>query len=337
MLLFYTIYKTVNIINDKEYIGFHAIKSIDDILFNKSENGSIFYDGYLGSGKLMKRALQKYGPMNMRQELILVTEDKKEAEDLEKEIVCREWVTSDENYNLSIGGNVTILFGEDNGFFGKTHPKETIEKIQRKRKETYDETPFSWSESFLVEDESVTFLNNNQIREYFGIEKDDWFEVNKLIYEGVVRYKSVYLQKAAIQRYLKRYGFLSDHEARTAAKEKLVKLCSERFSGVSKTKESNGKRGASIKTWIDENPEKHQERMVKINKNPEKIRKTAEKHRGMKRSEESKRKMSQAKKGKPASNKGQIFIHNIKTKERKYVDKDMQIPEGWARGMGKRK
>lgn len=335
--MFYTIYKTVNIVNGKEYVGFHSVKTLEHILCEISENGSIFYDGYLGSGKLIKRALQKYGPMNMRQELILVTEDKKEAEDLEKEIVCYEWVINTENYNMSIGGNVTILFGECNGFFGKTHSKQTIEKIQRKRKETYDETPFSWSESFLVKDESVTFLNNNQIREHFGISQDDWFEVNKLVYEGVVRYKSEYLQKAAIQRYLKRYNFLNDHEARAAAKEKLAKLCSERFTGIPKTKESNEKRGESIKAWINENPDKHREKMLKINKNPVKIQKTAEKHCGMKRSEETKRNISESKKGKPATNKGKIFIHNIETKERAYIDKNMPIPEGWALGMGKRK
>jgi hypothetical protein len=335
--LFYTIYRTVNIANNKEYVGFHRIESLDDILCESSENGSIFYDGYLGSGKLMKRALQKYGPLNMRQELILATEDQKEAEDLEKEIVCYEWVMSDENYNLSIGGNVTILFGEHNGFFGKKHTKETIEKIQRKRKETYDKTPFSWSESFLVEDETVTFLNTNQIKECFDI-GDDWFEVNKLVYEGVIRYRSEYLQKAAIQRYLKRYHFLNDHEARHAAKEKIARLCSERFSGVPKTKESNEKRGASIKIWIDENPEKHQERMLKINKNPEKIRKTAEKHRGMKRSEETRRKISESKRGAIASNKGKICIHNIETKKRAYIDVNESIPDGWAIGsMGKRK
>lgn len=322
-------------VNNKEYIGFHAIKSLDIILCEKSENGSIFYDGYLGSGKLMKRALQKYGPMNMRQELILVTEDKREAEDLEKEIVCYDWVMSDENYNLSIGGNVTILFGENNGFFGKSHTKETITKIQLRRKESYREDPYSWCESFLVDDDSVIFLNTNQIKEYFGV--DDWFEINKLIYEGVIRYKSEYLQKAAIQRYLKRYNFINDHESRYAAKEKVSKLCSERFSGVPKTKECKEKISESIKTWIDENPEKHQERMLKINKNPEKIRKTAEKHRGMKRSEETKQKMSEAKKGKPASNKGKILIHNVETKKRTYIVKDTPIPSGWDKGMGSRK
>jgi len=107
--LYYTVYKTINIVNDKEYVGFHKIKSLDNIRFESSENGSIFDDGYLGSGKLIKLALEKYGPMNMRQELILVTESKEEAENLEREIVCREWVDSDDNYNLVIGGNVTIL------------------------------------------------------------------------------------------------------------------------------------------------------------------------------------------------------------------------------------
>jgi hypothetical protein len=332
--LFFTIYKTVNMINNKEYVGFHKINSLDDIIYKTSENGSIFYDGYLGSGKLMKAALIKYGPLNMRQELILVTEDREEAENLEREIVCREWVLSEKNYNLSIGGGVTILFGESNGFFGKKHSVETIDQILRSRKETYDKNPFSWSESFLVADNNVTFLNTNEICQHFGV--DNWFDVNKLFYDGILQYKCEYLQRASIQRYLKRYNFLNDHDARIAAKEKVARLCSERFSGVPKSAESNEKRSASIKNWIETNPDKHQERMLKINKNPEKIRKTADAHRGMKRSESSRRKMSESKKGKPAKNKGKILIHNIETKERKYFEAHGIIPIGWARGSGVR-
>jgi hypothetical protein len=124
---------------------------------------------------------------------------------------------------------------------------------------------------------------------------------------------------------------------RAAAKERLSILCRERFSGVPKTKESNEKRGKSIKKWINENPEKHQERMLKINKNPEKIQKTAETHRGMKRSDETKRRMSESKKGKPAKNKGMIWIHNPSSLERRYLDKNSRIPDGWVRGSGKRK
>jgi len=47
------------------------------------------------------------------------------------------------------------------------------------------------------------------------------------------------------------------------------------------------------KEWVD-----------KINRNPSKIMKTAEKHRGMKRSEESRKRMSDAAKGRVAWNKG---------------------------------
>lgn len=78
----------------------------------------------------------------------------------------------------------------------------------------------------------------------------------------------------------------------------------------------------------------------KINKNPEKIRKTAEKHRGMKRSEDAKKHMSEGLKEFYAthevSNKGKIWIHNPKTMEKRYVEKSSSIPSGWQLGMGKR-
>jgi len=321
--------------NEKEYVGFHKINEISDIICEKSENGSIFNDGYLGSGMLMKKALEKYGPLNMRQELILLTEDKEEAEHLEKEIVCKEWVESDKNYNVSIGGNVCILFGNENGFHGKNHTEETIKKIQESRKKTFDDKPFSWCKSFLVEDESILFYNSSEICDYFDIEYD-WYEVNRLVYEGKVKYFSQYLQNAAIKRFLNRYNFLSDEEGRLKAKNKLSLLASERFSGKPKTKESNEKRGHSIKRWIENNPEKHLSRMEKINKNPEKIEKTASRHRGMKRSKQTCRNISESLKGKPASNKGKIWIHNIITGEKRYIHEGDKIPDGWARGMGKK-
>jgi hypothetical protein len=325
----------VNKVNGKEYVGFHKINDIDDLRCERSDNGSIFEDGYLGSGKLMKRALEKYGPMNMWQELILITESKDEAEKLEREIVCKEWVECEDNYNLSIGGNVTVLFSDKNGFYGKKHTKETIDKIQKARNETYKNAPFSWSKSYLVEDESVVFYNKKEIREYFQI--DGWFEVNKLVYEGKIRYISEHLQKSAILRFIKRRDFIEDTEARLRAKEKMAELARERFSGIQKTPESNVKRGRSIKRWIKSNPEKHKSRMEKINKNPEKIEKTAAKHRGMKRSDETRKNISESLKGKPANNKGKMWIHNIVTNEKRYVEKVSEIPTGWKSGMGKRK
>jgi len=310
--MLYTVYKTINTVNNKEYVGFHKINDIEDILCTESENGSIFKDGYLGSGKLMKRALEKYGPLNMKQELILVTEDKEEAEELEKEIVNIEWVESSDNYNLSIGGNVAILFGEQNGFFGKNHSKETIDKIQKSRSKTLIDSKFTWSEMTNIKNE--VFFNRQDVIDFYKIEGDSWqdikHQINSMVYNGELTYKSQYLQERALSSYHKREKMLSLKEQTT---KKRSEECSERFKGVPKTKESNIKRGKSISKWIEDNPEKHTERMLKINKNPEKIKRMVEKQLG------------------------KIWITNKESGKNTRHDPSLPIPEGWRRGFNKKK
>lgn len=83
-----------------------------------------------------------------------------------------------------------------------------------------------------------------------------------------------------------------------------------------------------------------EEHTNKINKNPEKIIKTAEKHRGMKRSEETRKRQSDAKKrfikenGTKSFGKGMIFVHHKDTKEIKRVKKDFDLGTEWLRGTG---
>ena len=45
--MFYTIYQITNTINDKIYVGKHMTLDL--------------HDGYMGSGTLIKRAIEKYG------------------------------------------------------------------------------------------------------------------------------------------------------------------------------------------------------------------------------------------------------------------------------------
>lgn len=45
--MYYIIYEIKNLINNKIYVGFHKTSKIDD--------------GYMGSGKYIKRAINKYG------------------------------------------------------------------------------------------------------------------------------------------------------------------------------------------------------------------------------------------------------------------------------------
>lgn len=326
--MLYTIYKTTNKINDKQYIGFHKVKDKTDIVHTQSESGSIFRDGYMGSGKLIKFALIKYGPENFKQELLFTSTDAEEAFDLERELVDESYIERDDTYNISVGGSNCILMGGNNGFFGKHHTKESIEKIQKKRTETYNQNPFSWCEMYDAVTKK-TFLCYDEVYDYYNMQDRDRVSIYLLVHYGTLNYKSEYLQNIANKKAEEYLDWIS--EAPKRYKEK-ARITSERFKNIPKTLESNIKRGDSLKKWISNNPDKHAERMNKINKNKDKIRKTAEKHTGMKRSEETRKKISEAVKGNPAHNKSKKLISNVDTGEIKYINKNEELPIGWQIG-----
>ncbi len=84
----YTVYKTINLINDKFYIGVH-----------KTDNP---YDSYLGSGVAIRQAINKYGRENFMKEILFTTECEAEAYSKEAELTaCFEEAT---NYNMRRGG-----------------------------------------------------------------------------------------------------------------------------------------------------------------------------------------------------------------------------------------
>jgi hypothetical protein len=85
--MFYTIYKTTNIVNGKFYIGKHQTKDLND--------------GYLGSGKLLKRAIKKYGIENFHKEILFECRSEEHMNTLEKILVVPD---PELNYNLCDGG-----------------------------------------------------------------------------------------------------------------------------------------------------------------------------------------------------------------------------------------
>ena len=85
--MFYTIYKITNKINNKYYIGMHQTSNLDD--------------GYMGSGKLIKRAIQKYSIENFTKEILHVFDNKEDMKNKEKELV----VINEMSYNLCDGGH----------------------------------------------------------------------------------------------------------------------------------------------------------------------------------------------------------------------------------------
>ena len=86
--MFYTIYKTTNLVNGKFYIGKHKTKDLND--------------GYVGSGKLLKYAINKHGLENFHTEILHMCKSEKEMNILERIFVVPD---QEINYNLCPGGH----------------------------------------------------------------------------------------------------------------------------------------------------------------------------------------------------------------------------------------
>lgn len=112
--MFYTVYKTINIVNGRFYIGKHKTKDIND--------------SYLGSGKLLKQAIKKYGKQSFRKEILFVFDNEDEMNNKERELVT----LSESSYNLCEGGNGGFGYINSSGiskFKGKRHTEESKKKM----------------------------------------------------------------------------------------------------------------------------------------------------------------------------------------------------------------
>lgn len=99
---FYTIYKTLNKIDNKVYYGFH-----------ETENP---YDGYLGSGKYLKRAIKKYGIENFEKFVLYIFDNREDMIKKEAELIDEDKVKDKKIYNLKKGGQGGWDYVNKNGF-----------------------------------------------------------------------------------------------------------------------------------------------------------------------------------------------------------------------------
>lgn len=127
-------YITINLLNNKKYVGDHSTDNLND--------------GYLGSGSLLKRDINKFGRENFEKKILEFFKTKEEAFLAQRKYI-KKFKTHETqggyNKNWSGGQWATIvsdptrkkisekISGSNNGMYGKKHSDEAKKKIKNKR------------------------------------------------------------------------------------------------------------------------------------------------------------------------------------------------------------
>lgn len=104
--MYYIVYRTTNLINNKKYIGMHYTTNL--------------HDSYLGSGKILRNAIKKYGKSNFTRDILFIFDNYESMSNKEKELITEDIINDESYYNLKYGGE------------GGRLPKNIIEKIRLK-------------------------------------------------------------------------------------------------------------------------------------------------------------------------------------------------------------
>ncbi|MGL5765015.1 MAG: NUMOD3 domain-containing DNA-binding protein [Sarcina sp.] len=119
------VYEITNLINGKKYIG----KRSCECLIEK--------DKYMGSGKLIRLAILKYGLENFDKKILKICDTDEEAYNIEKEYIENVKAWSNPMYYNIVGGGKGCGCGERNHFYGKKHSDEVRERFKGKNNPMY--------------------------------------------------------------------------------------------------------------------------------------------------------------------------------------------------------
>ena len=144
------IYKVTNTMDGKIYVGQHKSSSTDD--------------NYLGSGKLIKRAVRKYGKNHFTKEILMVCDSKEELDYWEVELI-EQLKTQDHTigYNIAQGGHERF-------FTGCKHSEESRSKMSERAKNR-PHPPTTDQTIWMHRDGQEKMIKPNLINQYL---QDGW-------------------------------------------------------------------------------------------------------------------------------------------------------------------
>lgn len=143
---YHIIYKIINTVNNKYYIGMHSTHNLND--------------GYLGSGKVISYSIDKYGENNHKVEHLEFLPNRKTLIDREKEIINEKLIRDPLCMNLQIGGG--------GGFSGKNHQKKCSDAGRKAYKKKLENKDYK---KFISE---TIYKSNKENPRGFVLNQIDW-------------------------------------------------------------------------------------------------------------------------------------------------------------------
>lgn len=128
---YHFIYKTTNLLSGKFYIGMHSTSNLKD--------------GYLGSGKRLRRSIRKYGKENFKTEILEWYDTRFELTAREKELVNEDLLKDPMCMNLMYGGEGGFISVEQQ----KTRSLAGSKKLH-KRREIDKDFDDAWREKLRI-------------------------------------------------------------------------------------------------------------------------------------------------------------------------------------------
>lgn len=112
---FHYIYKTINLLSGKYYIGMHSTDDLDD--------------GYIGSGNRLRLAIRKHGKENFKREILEFCSSRQELADRETDIVNLEEIAKIDCMNMRVGGTGGASKEANDAYLYRLHNDEDFRNM----------------------------------------------------------------------------------------------------------------------------------------------------------------------------------------------------------------